>query len=235
MARTNTTHMKKLLFLGLIATVPFLLSFKDKPRGKNPGATVLEKNTNWSGQVAAYSLAGPVEIHAVTSKDPIVYNPLDKEHLDTNIYVLWYDPSGNIIAHTTIVGKGMDAATSIIPNKTLDTFIVVGLFTDTVLVGDKQLVGSGKQDAFIACFIKDGTCLWARASGGKENDYAKRSYFDQKGGIVMVGMYFAVDGDTIHFDDYHAIAWKSGTNVIEPTYRLSDGELISDTKGIIVK
>lgn len=227
--------MKKLLFVAMIATAPFLLSFKDKPRGKNNDQTVLEKNTNWSGQAAAYSLAGPVEIHSVTSKDPVVYNPLDKERSDTNVYVLWYDPSGNIIAHATIAGKGMDAATSIIPNKTLDTFVVAGLFTDTAWVGDKMLAGSGGQDAFIACFMKDGTCLWVHASGGKEDDYAKRCYFDQKGGVVMIGMYSAADGDTIHFGEYHATAWKSGTNVIEPVYRCSDGELIPDAKGIMAK
>jgi hypothetical protein len=222
--------MKKFLLLAVLVIAPFLLLHaqgKKKHKAKQPAHTVLERNPYWAGQVTTYSLAGEVEIR--TARDTGIFYA---EENDTNIFVVWYDLGGNISTYSMIGSKGLDACSGMCSSVTRDTFYLTGLFSDTVYVGGIRLVSNGSTDAFIACCDGKGNFLWAASSGGVGDDWGKRVYREGQT-VVMVGLYSASEGDTLHFGKKKLIAWKDGINVFEPAYQRTAGTIVPDSRGLL--
>lgn len=232
---TKPTVMKKILFISLliflIPVATLAEETKEKGKLKKPERTILERNTNWTSSATVYTYAGEVEIRSLKDTAIFAYH---KD--DTNIFVIWYGPSSDIVSYAIISGKGCDGSSYICTNDPrCDTFFVTGLFTDTAYAGDKMLVGSHGENAFIACFLKNGTCLWARTSSSSGGAWGRRVFDDNRGNVTMVGVYEATEGEIIDFGDYYVTAYKTGTNSFDSMYRASDGTLIPDSKGIFVK
>ncbi|MGL4629980.1 MAG: hypothetical protein ACRCVT_02145 [Leadbetterella sp.] len=64
---------------------------------------------------------------------------------------------------------------------------VIGMFINTIKIGNFTKTSSGESDVFIAKFTKEGKPLWIQTAGGSSSDSGYGIAIDSLGGIVITG------------------------------------------------
>jgi len=107
-----------------------------------------------------------------------------------DIFIVKYDPSGNILWATKEGGPGVEIPYSINVDAT-GNMVVVGRFSSlSITFGTYPLTQAGSMDVFVVKYDAAGNVLWAKGAGGGSNDEAYSVDVDAAGNILVAG-YFA--------------------------------------------
>ncbi len=107
-----------------------------------------------------------------------------------DIFIVKYDPSGNILWATKEGGPGVEIPYSINVDAA-GNMVVVGRFSSlSITFGTYTLTQAGSMDVFVVKYDAGGNVLWAKGAGGGSNDEAYSVDVDASGNILMAG-YFA--------------------------------------------
>lgn len=68
-----------------------------------------------------------------------------------------------------------------------------GTFSNTVNIGNTQLVSAGYDDVFIAKYNNDGQAIWAKRAGGEDSEWSGLLLTDGEDNIYLTGEFYSVD------------------------------------------
>ncbi len=112
---------------------------------------------------------------------------------NTDVFIIKYNSSGNLIWAKQIGGTGGEEAPSIIADAKGNFYMTGSFFSSTVSFGNITLtntVSAGNSDeVFIAKFDSSGNAIWAKSAGGTYNDNATSIAFDASGNSFVTGIY----------------------------------------------
>ena len=111
-----------------------------------------------------------------------------------DIYIVKYDPLGNVLWAERAGGRADDFANAIALDKD-GNFYLCGSFAQQIIFGKDTLIAKGMHDLFIAKYNSKGEALWASSAGGYYDDHAMTLSLDRKGSCYVAG-YFK---DTLWF------------------------------------
>lgn len=152
-----------------------------KSSGGNTDEEALSNSTDASGNLI---VTGYFYSSAVTFGTTTLTN-----NGSGDMFIVKYDPLGNVIWAKSVGGVGYDVANSI----TVDPFgnlIVAGYFNSpTITFGNTTLTNAGNNDAFIVKYDATGTVIWAKSVGENGADQAFSTTTDLSGNIMVTGSF----------------------------------------------
>ncbi len=108
---------------------------------------------------------------------------------DKDIFIIKYNPDGEIVWSVTGGGNMADESTAIATNKNNDIY-VCGDFEGSVEFNKKLIVSAGKKDVFLAKYNKDGIISWLKREGSASgDDHASAIALDNTGNIFLTGYF----------------------------------------------
>lgn len=96
---------------------------------------------------------------------------------DWDAWILRLSGNGNVIWQKTYGGKKTDEANA----------VAIAGNGDIVVAGDTSSFGAGASDAWVLRLDGDGNVKWAKAYGGKKDDYANAVALTSSGDIIVAG------------------------------------------------
>ncbi|MDE3255550.1 MAG: T9SS type A sorting domain-containing protein, partial [Bacteroidota bacterium] len=112
-----------------------------------------------------------------------------------DIFVVKYDPSGNVLWAKSAGGLGNDEGHAISTDAS-GNIVVTGWFEASFTYGNSTLTYSGGNSIFVVKYDLSGNVLWAKSAGGMGYDEGIGISTDASGNIVVTGWY---DSPTITF------------------------------------
>ena len=145
-------------------------------------------------------LAGNVYVAGYYKSDTMDFGTivlLNDSSPSEDIFIARYDVSGNLLWAKRAGGTGSDIATSIGADAYGNIYLT-GTFSSSIIhFGGITLSNTqaGSFDVFIAKYDSSGNVLWAKSTGGPNNDVANNIFVDRSGNIYLTG-YFVSDSIT---------------------------------------
>jgi hypothetical protein len=107
-----------------------------------------------------------------------------------NIYIVKYDPSGNVLWAKSAGGTGNDAGWGISTDNIGNIFITGTFSSPTITFGSTTLTNSGGgDDIFVVKYDPSGNVLWAKSEGGTNQDVVSEISTDISGNIIVIGAF----------------------------------------------
>ena len=105
-----------------------------------------------------------------------------------NIFIVKYDPSGNVLWAKNSVGTGDDGGALGIAADGLGNCYVTGYFSsNSVTFGSFTLTNGGVDNIFVVKYDPLGNVLWARRAGGSSSDWGHAIAADATGNSYLTG------------------------------------------------
>ncbi|MEI6523780.1 MAG: SBBP repeat-containing protein [Bacteroidota bacterium] len=121
-----------------------------------------------------------------------------------NVFIVKYDPNGNVLWAKSAGGTEVDQCNSITADVSGNVYITGYFESDTITFGASSFTNANfigfPSDVFIAKYSTDGDVIWAKAAGSTSFDMGQSVSTDASGNVYVTGYY----GDSITF----------GTNVL---------------------
>jgi hypothetical protein len=115
----------------------------------------------------------------------------------SNIFVVKYDPNGNVIWAKSAGGTSNVLSWGISTDAS-GNIIITGYFRSPTLTFDSlTLSNSGENDIFVVKYDSSGNVLWVKSAGGASHDYGNSISTDAIGNIVVTGSFRSL---TLTFD-----------------------------------
>ncbi|HWY13310.1 MAG TPA: SBBP repeat-containing protein [Bacteroidia bacterium] len=146
-----------------------------------------------------------------------------------DIFIVKYDPSGNIIWAKTAGGNGNDIGQSIAVDGSGNSYITGYYASSTIGFGSTTLTNSGGNDLYVAKYDPSGNVLWAEKAGGASNDAGGGIAVDASGNAYITGSFSSasisfstttftnsggIDMFTVKYDASGNVIWaRSATGV----------------------
>lgn len=113
---------------------------------------------------------------------------LTNANINTNIFLVKYDASGNVVWAKSAGGNGLDRAFSITTDTSGNILMAGDFYSDSISFGSDTL-NSTWGDMFLVKYDAAGNVLWAKQqdAGGSEHDYAYSVVADAFGNIYVTG------------------------------------------------
>lgn len=108
----------------------------------------------------------------------------------TDMFVVKYDPSGNVIwARSSGGNTGHDGGRSICVDSNGNSFVTGSFSSPTITFGSYILTNVGDQDVFIVKYDSSGNVIWANCSGGINSDLGESICVDANGNFFVAGSF----------------------------------------------
>jgi hypothetical protein len=130
--------------------------------------------------------------HIIAGTDTLV-NP-DSALNEANVFLIKYDPSGNVLWARSEGGSGSEYAVDVSCGKG-DSIVITGYFNSSFRIGSDSLMNTDTSinrhtDLFIAKYDSPGNPVWATCAGGSgANDETNSVSIDPSGNIIICGHY----------------------------------------------
>ncbi|MBK9411947.1 MAG: SBBP repeat-containing protein [Bacteroidetes bacterium] len=108
---------------------------------------------------------------------------------NSDILIVKYDPSGNIIWAKKAGGPYEDIANGITVDSINEMFYITGQLDDHGYFDSKYAGAAGNRDVYIAAYDLNGNCQWVKPYGGVNRDIAYGIASDRNGYICTTGIY----------------------------------------------
>jgi ribosomal protein S11 len=106
-----------------------------------------------------------------------------------DIFIVKYDPAGNVIWAKSAGGIGSESGTGISTDMNGDV-LVTGSFDSPTIAFDSYTVNnSGNDDIFVAKYDSSGNVLWAKSAGGNSYDGGNSICADANGNVLITGYF----------------------------------------------
>lgn len=113
--------------------------------------------------------------------------------INTDIFLVKYTPTGEVLWAKRAVGNGSDFAGGIAVDDSGNCLITGHFFSSTIQFGDTNLSFTptleNRSDLFLAKFSPAGDVLWAKAFGGSGSDAGTGVATDASGNIYLTGYF----------------------------------------------
>ncbi|MGZ3749734.1 MAG: SBBP repeat-containing protein [Bacteroidia bacterium] len=106
-----------------------------------------------------------------------------------DIFILKYDPSGNLIWAKTAGGSGNDIGQSIAVDAGGNAYITGYYASGSISFGSSTLTNSGGNDLYVVKYDPSGNVLWANKAGGSSNDSGNGIAVDASGNVFITGSF----------------------------------------------
>lgn len=107
-----------------------------------------------------------------------------------DIYLVKYDPNGNVLWARTAVGSSYNYAYSVATDCGVGHVIITGAFGGTITFGSTTLTNtSGSADVFIAEYDANGNVLWAKSAAGGGSEFAYGVTTDYSCNVYITGYF----------------------------------------------
>ncbi|MFZ0455266.1 MAG: choice-of-anchor D domain-containing protein, partial [Ignavibacteriaceae bacterium] len=137
-----------------------------------------------------------------------------------NIFIVKYDPQGNILWAKNGGGNGYNIGNSIATDSQND-ILIAGAISDTVTFDSDNIFSFGYSDAMIAKYDPSGNLIWIKHAGGSENyNYAEDISLDRNDNIYMTGYFTGI----VFFGDIQASSHTS-TDIFTAKYDINGNPL----------
>jgi len=105
-----------------------------------------------------------------------------------DIFIAKYDKDGQIVWAKNAGGKKADEGSTIAVDNAGNIF-VGGVFDSSATFGTTNIVGAGKNDAYVAKYDNSGNLLWVRYGGGVDDDLCNDIALDISGNVLGTGQF----------------------------------------------
>lgn len=130
---------------------------------------------------------GNVYVTGYFLSDTIIFDSDTIYHNNADIFIVKYDANGNVAWAKSVGGDASDYANSITADAQNNIYITGSFASSFVTFDSDTLTNSGSTNLFIAKFDTDGNTLWAKKSGGTENDIGYAITTDASGNVIITG------------------------------------------------
>lgn len=133
-------------------------------------------------------IAGNIYVTGIYSDSAIFGGTTLNGNGGTEIFIVKYDPNGNLVWARTAGGLKTDDGSGIALDG-LGHLYVAGRFDSAAIFGSTNLLSAGGYDAFLAKYDTSGNLIWVKIGGGAGEDYLKDIVCDSEGNILGTGYF----------------------------------------------
>lgn len=108
---------------------------------------------------------------------------------NNDIFLVKYDPSGDVIWAKSAGGTGNDFSSSIATDSSGNVYVSGGYDSPTINIGATTLTNAGGTDIMVIKFDASGNILWAKDEGGTGIEYSQGIAADVSGNVYITGGY----------------------------------------------
>lgn len=154
------------------------------------GGTSYESGTNVTTDVN-----GNILMTGYFSSPTLVFGSWTLQNHDASgatadVYLVKYDPSGNVLWAINPGGVSSDAGTGVSTDANGNIYLA-GYFSSIANFAFLNVVSGGGLDCFIAKYDSSGNIQWVRTGGGTSTDFPQRISTDANGNSYIVGYFTA--------------------------------------------
>ncbi len=109
----------------------------------------------------------------------------------SDMFVVKYDASGNVVWAKSAVGNGDDSGNGIALDGNGNTYVTGNFFSSSITFGSTTLTnaGAGWDDMYIVKYDASGNVVWAKSAGGTVNDGGSGIALDGIGNSYVTGIF----------------------------------------------
>lgn len=157
----------------------------------------LPSSWEWAKAVASEDSYGNTDIFASADGNVYVIGSFTNNILvegtvyeskgNADIYLLKYNPDGQLLWTKVVGGKGVDEAVAVVSDNSGNVY-VTGTFLDTLAVENRQVINlNNSPDIFLIKFNAQGNLIWLKHYGGNGYDHPGDLVVDQEGALYLSG------------------------------------------------
>jgi hypothetical protein len=160
----------------------------------------------------------------------------------TDIFIVKYDASGNLLWAQSAGGIGWDSGQSISSDFSGAIYISGYFGSSSITLGTTTLTNAGNNDIFMVKYDASGNVIWAKGAGGAGSDYGSSNATDANGNVYVTGNFSSTItfGTTIltnvasnnifvvKYDSTGNVLWAKGAGSTGGSYGLG---ITSDASG----
>ncbi|MBI3501011.1 MAG: T9SS type A sorting domain-containing protein [Bacteroidetes bacterium] len=142
------------------------------------------------GNGIATDASGDVYATGIVISDSITFDSITL--YNSGVFVVKYDPSGNVLWAEGYAGLAGGSGTSIATDASSNVYVAGAFGSDSIVFGSTTLTNADPfttVDIFIAKFDALGNALWAKSAGGSSNDGATSVTSDVNGNVFVAGLF----------------------------------------------
>jgi type IX secretion system substrate protein/beta-propeller repeat-containing protein len=147
---------------------------------------------NWdTGYCIASDLLGNVYVTGLFQSPTITFGNITLVNSSEwqDIFIVKYDPAGNVLWAKSAGGSGSDEGTSITTDTSGNIYLAGYFGSNTINFGNTTLVRNGSFDIFLAKYDSSGNLIWAKSIGGIGDDEWPKITTDVEGNLYMSGWF----------------------------------------------
>jgi hypothetical protein len=174
--------MKKYLFFLIAICISQLMALTVSAQGSSVGRST---TTDVSGNVfvTGFFMSPTITFGTITLTNAASgYN---------EIYVVKYDPNGNVLWAKSAAGTNSDAGMNVATDSCGNLYVTGWFYSPTITFGSFTLINaaSGTGDIFIVKYSASGIVLWAKRAGGSLLDAGSDVVADNNGNVYVTGSF----------------------------------------------
>lgn len=179
--------MKQALFI-LIFCLPNVLNGQTWDWAKSSGSSNVDK-----GNGIAIDRSGNIYVTGDFRSSTITFGStiLTNAGLE-DIFIVKYDPAGNVIWAKSVGGTNKEICNSIITDSIGNIYLTGYFASSSISFGTTQLNNILLRDLFIAKLDENGNEIWAKSIGGANNEEGNDLAMDGAGNIYVTGTYIGI-------------------------------------------
>jgi len=104
-----------------------------------------------------------------------------------DIFVVKYDPSGNVLWARHAGGSSVDDANGITTDLNGNVYVTGYFLSSTITFGSTTLTNAGSSDLFVVKYDSSGNILWAKNTGGSLGEAGSAITADANGNVYVTG------------------------------------------------
>jgi len=105
------------------------------------------------------------------------------------IFLVKYDPSGNVLWAKSGGGTNEDWGTSVTTDASGNVFVTGWFMSSSITFGIYTLINSGNRNIFLVKYDPNGNVLWAKSAGGTDYDAGGSVTTDASGNVFVTGVF----------------------------------------------
>jgi hypothetical protein len=181
------------------------------------------------GHSVAVDGSGNVYVTGQFSNSSIIFGTNILHHSGVeDIYIVKYDPSGNVIWAKSSGGTAIDLGYGVTCDVLGNVYLTGSFASPFIVFGNDTLHNAGGTDMFLVKFDSAGNVLWSQSTGGSGDDFGYNIKTDDSGNLYVIGNFYSLSltfGSTtlyanftrkifiVKYDQNGNVLWANGSGL----------------------